>query len=133
MQTILPNDLKLNIIDEVKRLFNTSIEDDIIDFVQDFQSRVAVEEGFAKKDTVRFYNLAVFMYNPKKVDSKDCMIRLLKKHNGNRELALKEFKELGKIINLDRKALKKYKKENKVSRVTNHAVAKSVCGKFSAR
>jgi hypothetical protein len=133
MITPLFNDVKSIIISDVHSIFNTIIEDDIIDFIQDFQSRIAVEEGFAKNETVRFYNLAVFQYNPKKIDSKTTMVRLLHKYNGDKQKAFAEFKQLGKDININNKLKKKYNREHKVVKLLNHAPVKSVCGKFSAR
>lgn len=133
MISILPNDVKSDVIKEVARLFNTSIEEDIIDFIQDYQSKMAVEEGFSKCDTVKFYNLAVFKYNKEKVDIKTTMVRLLKKYNGDVKAAEAELKELGKSYNINKKELKKFKREHKVVRIPNHAAVKSICGKFTAR
>lgn len=133
MATLIPNDIKKDIISDIEKLFNTVVEDDIIDFITDFQSKVTVEEGFAKRDTVRLYNLAVFQYNPKKIDSKTTMVRLLKKYDGDKIKALKEFKELGKSLNISNKKRKKFLRENRVVKLTNHAKIPSKCGKFSAR
>ena len=98
--TLLPNNIKNNIIKEVSDKFNTNIEEDIIDFFLNFQINTAIDEGFAKKETVKFNGLAVFKFNPSKVESKTTMKRLINKHNGNIELAEKEFKQLGKELNI---------------------------------
>ena len=116
----IPESRKDKIIAEVKSKFNTEIDLDLIDFIQDFQSKVAVEEGFNKKETVRFYNLAVFSYNPKKLDSKRTMKRLLTKHNGDSKAAIKEFRELGKIISINEEIAKKEERENRPVKQRQH-------------
>lgn len=133
MITKIPNNIKSDIKADVKAKFNTDIDDDIIDFIQDFQSKVAVEEGLAKKDTVRFYNLAVFSYNPKKVDSRNTMNRLLIKHNGDAKKALKEFRQLGKIISIEEENKKKHEKANRVPKRKRREAIKSVNGLFTAK
>ncbi len=123
------SDIRVNVKDK----FNVEIEDDIIDFLQDFQSKIAVEEGFAKQDTVRLYNLAVFSYNPKKLDSRNTMNRLLVKHGGDAKVALKEFRKLGKIISIEAEKKKAYEKANKVVKPKRHDAIKATNGMFSVR
>lgn len=129
----LPESTKKNIIDEVKARFNNDIDEDLIDFIQDFQSKVTVEEGFAKKDTVRLYGLAVFNYNPKKVDSRNTMKRLLTKHNGNSKAAIKEFRELGKVISINEEIAKAHERANRYVRPKRHDGILSKDGRFTAK
>lgn len=133
MLSKIPNEIQNEIIAKVEKKFNAVIEEDIIDFLQDFQSKIAVEEGFAKEETVRLYGLAVFKFNPKKVDSRSTMKRLLAKHKGDSNKALDEFKELGKLINIKEKTEKAEAKKRKVSRPKKHEKVFSKDGLFTAR
>lgn len=118
---------------DVKKKFNVDIDSDVIDFFQNLQSKVAVEEGFANKDTVRFFNLAVFKYNPRKVDSKNTMKRLRAKHNGDHAAAVKEFKEIGKGINIESKIARDTERATRATVFTRHHKVRSLDGKFTAR
>ena len=133
MLSKIPDNIKQGIIDDIKDKFHADIEEDLIDFLINFQSKIAVDEGFAKKETVRLYNLAVFRYNPKKLDSKNTMVRLLAKHDGDNKAALKEFRKLGKELNLEERRKKKEAKKNKVVKPKKHAPIKSINGGFVAR
>ena len=133
MITKLPDNIKSSIKDNIKSKFNVDIDDDIIDFMQDFQSKIAVEEGFANKENVRFFNLAVFKFNPKKVDSRNTMKRLLNKHGGDAKIALKEFRQLGKIISIEEEKQKAYDKANRVIRPKKHDKIRSITGGFTAK
>ena len=133
MITKLPTEVKSDIRRNIRNKFNVVIDDDIIDFMQDFQSKMAVEEGFAKKEDVRFFNLAVFSFNPKKVDSRNTMKRLLNKHGGDAKKALKEFRQLGKIISIEEEKAKAYEKANRVVKRKRHDAIRSVTGGFTAK
>ena len=132
MITKITHKTKDEIITNVRKKFNVDIEEDIIDFLQDFQSKIFVEKGFANKKTVRFFNLAVFKYNEKRVDSKITMSRLLNKHNGDSKKALKEFRQLGKVIAIEEEEKKKEEKENRVIRPKRHDGIVSTNGMFTA-
>ena len=132
MITKLPNDTKLIIKENVSEKFGVDIDDDIIDFLQNFQTKVAVEEGFANRNTVRLYNLAVFQYNEKKLDSSNTMDRLLVKHDGDYKKAIKEFRKLGKDVKInDRKKRKRRAAANK-PKPTKHTPIVSLSGGFTA-
>ena len=133
MITKIPDNVKQSIINGVKDKFNTNIDTDIIEFLQDFQSKCAVEEGFAKKETVRFFNLAVFKYSERKIDGKNIMSRLLAKHNGDRKLAKEEFKELNEEFGIRNKKEKQEMKANKVVKPKRHDKVKSINSMFTAR
>lgn len=133
MLSKIPDNIKDAIVDDIKEKFNVEVDTDIIDFLQNFQSKVAVEEGFSKQKTVRFYNLAVFAYNPKKLDSKNTMVRLLTKHDGDFKAADKEFKELGKAINLEERAKREKEKEERVIKPKRHEPIRSLTGGFTTK
>lgn len=104
---------KERIVKEVKAKFGVDIGVDIVEFLQAFQNKVAIEEGFAKRKSVLYYNLATFKYNEKKVDSKNVIHRLLNKHGNDSEKALAEFKALGKELSIYEKGLRDAERENK--------------------
>jgi hypothetical protein len=133
MITKIPNEVKVDIIKGVKRKYDIDIEDDVIDFLQSFQSKVAVDKGFAIKKTVRFFNLAVFKYNEKKLDSRNTMKRLLVKHDGNVDVALKEFRELGIAVKEKYREDKRIELESRIIKPKKHEKIKSLDGRFTAR
>lgn len=98
MLTPIPSNVKADIVTGVKDKFNTDIEEDIIDFLLDFQFKVFVDEGFAKSETVKYNYIGSFKYDTKRVDSKATMKRLLNKHGDNYDAAITEFRALGKSI-----------------------------------
>lgn len=129
----LPDKVKSNIVKGIRDKFNFEAEDDIVDFLQTFQSKVIAEDGFANKKTVRLYNLAVFEFNPKRVDSKSTMNRLLTKYNGDSEKALNEFRELGKTIVIEERRMRKEAKDNEIKKPKKHEPIKGINSTFSAR
>ena len=132
MITKLPNDIKLIIRENVSEKFGVDVDDDLIDFLQNFQTKVAVEEGFAHKKTVRLYNLAVFKYNEKKVDSRKTMDRLLVKYDGDYKKAIKEFRKLGKAKNISDRKERKEELESRIVKPKKHEPIIAIKGGFTA-
>lgn len=132
MITKLSSDTKLIIKENVSEKFNTDIDDDVIDFLQDFQTKIAVSEGFAKKQDVRLFNLAVFKYNEKKVDSKNTMNRLLVKYDGDYKKAIKEFRKLGKDVNIKNRKERKAELASRPEIIKKHTPIVSTDGGFTA-
>lgn len=133
MITKIPDDIAATIANEASETFGRDIGIDLVHFIQEFQSTTAIDEGFAKKNTVRFYNLAVFKFNPKRIDSKNTMKRLLQKYNGDINKSLKEFRILGKSINQEEKKAKVEAKLVKSIVPKPKATIKSLNGKFTVR
>ena len=133
MITKISDSVKQDIIRGIKSKFNTDVDTDIIDFLQDFQSKCAVEHGFIKKKAVRFYNLAAFQYDNKHIDGRNIMKRLLAKHNGDRKLARAEFKELNRAFAISNKEKKDKAKVAKVVKPKRHDIIRSTNTMFTAR
>lgn len=137
MITPLPNELLQEIQSEVKEQFNVDVDSEFIQFIQRLQSEVAVEEGFAKQKTVRFFNLAVFLFNTKKRDAINTFNRLLKKYNYDHDKAMVEFRKLGKVIAIQEKE----ERDNRLAEqrrqaaiyVKPKATVYSTCGKYEIR
>lgn len=131
MSTTIPDNIKRNISAEVKENFGIDIDEDIIEFIRDFQSRVAFEEGFSKQNTIKLYKLAVFKFNTRRIDARNTMRRLLIKYDGDRSKALVEFRQIGKVINLEYKNKLAEERANRVKPIKRSDKVISINGKFT--
>lgn len=122
MITELPKESVNKLVLSINNKYDVNISEDIISFFQDFQSKLAIDYGFANKEEVRLYNLASFKYSDAKVDSKMIFNRLLVKYNGDRDAAMAEFKELGKEININKRNARIANKTNKLDTQINKPV-----------
>jgi len=134
MRTEIPGDIIDDICIGFQKRFNKTIDPLIIDFINDLQSEVALEEGFEKKRTVRFYNLAVFRYSPQRKDAIQTKKRLRRKFGDDREKVKAELSKIGKQVNIERsnkfKARKEEIKEEKQYEKQRRNLV-SLCGKYN--